>query len=100
MYKNVNYSQASNGTPESCIWLSKSPSLKRSPNNLAAIREKNIGNPREMSPVASVTITAKLSVIRRIPPNVDTAPINAYLPGSILLLVRIRETPIPVKRPY
>ena len=93
------YSQSSKGIPLSCICISKIPSLKRSPTSLAAIIENMIGNPREMSPVASVIITVKLSVMRTIPPRVEAAPIKAYFPGSTAAFGNKIAMPMPTKRP-
>ena len=75
--------------------ISKMPSLNKSPTNLAAIIENIIGRPSEISPVASVIITVKLKVMRKIPPSVDAAPINAYFPGSIEELGNKIAIPIP-----
>ena len=78
---------------------SNKPSLNISPIIFADIIENIMGTPREISPVASVTITVKLSVILNMPAKVEAAPINAYLPGSILCVGNKWAIPIPVRWP-
>ncbi len=73
--------------------------MNKSPTSFDTIIENMIGNPREISPVASVIITVRLSVILIMPASVEAAPINAYFPGSIDEFGNRMLIPIPTNLP-
>ena len=57
--------------------------LKKSPTHLAMMSDKIIGILKVMSPIHSIIITAKLMVMRTVPPNPHAAPIRAYFPTFV-----------------
>lgn len=93
------YLQFKNGREARSICISSSPSLIKSPKILANEIENMIGNPSVISPVASINITLKLTVILKIPARVEAAPIRAYFLGSKFVPGKSFSVNIPNKRP-